>query len=163
MSWWHKQILKEIRRTRIETLLYKRYVADINIVMVAPEAGLDYIDGEVVMNEERDLCDELTKRKGDLLHERLGNFKSIESAHLNRSRGIGELPVLKCIHPRLHFNIPYTLRGSVHGKVNLKNGRNEMVFDRLWYHLSILLLVAIGAKLICSHGGLQIDKKKFVM
>ena len=48
--------------------------------------------------------------------------------------------------------------GSVHGKVNLKNSRNEIVFDRLWYPLSILLLAAIGAKLIGPHGGLQVDK-----
>ena len=53
--------------------------------------------------------------------------------------------------------------GSVQGKVNLKNGRNEIVFDRLWYSLSILLLAAIEAKLIGPHGGLQVDKNKFVM
>ena len=39
----------------------------------------------------------------------------------------------------------------------LKNGQNE-VFDRLWYPLSILLLAAIGAKLIGPYGGLQVDK-----
>ena len=50
--------------------------------------------------------------------------------------------------------------GSVHRKVNLKNGRNEIVFDRVWYPLSILLLAAIGAKLIGPHGGLQVDKKR---
>ena len=53
--------------------------------------------------------------------------------------------------------------GSFHEIVTLKNGRNEIVFDRLWYPLSILLLAAIGAKLIGPHGGLQVDKKKFVM
>ena len=53
--------------------------------------------------------------------------------------------------------------GSVHGKVNLKNSRNEIVFDRYWYPLSILLFAAIGAKLIGPHAGLQVDKKKFVM
>ena len=42
------------------------------------------------------------------------------------------------------------------GNVNQKNSRN--VFDRLWYPLSILLLAAIGAKLIGPHGGLQVDK-----
>ena len=47
----------------------------------------------------------------------------------------------------------------VHGKVNPKNGRNEIVFDRLWYPLSILLLAAIGAKLIGPCGLLQVDKK----
>ena len=50
--------------------------------------------------------------------------------------------------------------GSVHRKVNLKNGRNEIVFDRLWYPLSILLLAAIGAKLIGPNGGLHVDKQK---
>ena len=39
-------------------------------------------------------------------------------------------------------------------------GQNEIVFDRLWYPLSILLLAAIGAKLIGPHGGLQVDKQK---
>ena len=48
------------------------------------------------------------------------------------------------------------LIGSFHGKVNLKNGQNEI--DRLWYPLSILLLAAIGAKLIGPHGGLQVGK-----
>ena len=42
------------------------------------------------------------------------------------------------------------------GNVNQKNSRN--VFDRLWYPLSILLLAAIGAKLIGPHDGLQVDK-----
>ena len=35
-----------------------------------------------------------------------------------------------------------------------------MFLDRLWYPLSILLLAAIGAKLIGPHGGLQVDKQK---
>ena len=45
--------------------------------------------------------------------------------------------------------------------VNLKNGKNEIVFDRLWYPLSHLLLAAIGAKLILigPRGGLQVGKK----
>ena len=51
------------------------------------------------------------------------------------------------------------LDGSFHEIVNLKNSRNEIIFDRLWYPLSILLLAAIGAKLIGPHGGLQVDKK----
>ena len=42
--------------------------------------------------------------------------------------------------------------GSFHRKVNLKNGQNEIVFDRLWY--PPVLLFTIGAKLIAPHGGL---------
>ena len=34
----------------------------------------------------------------------------------------------------------------------------KYVFDRLWYTLSILLLAAIGVKLIGPHGGLQVGK-----
>ena len=49
--------------------------------------------------------------------------------------------------------------GSFHENVTLKNGQNKMVFDRLWYPLSILLLAAIGAKLIGPHGDLQVDKR----
>ena len=48
---------------------------------------------------------------------------------------------------------------SLHGNVNLKNGQNEIVFDRCTCPLSILLLAAIGAKLIGPHGGLQVDKE----
>ena len=44
--------------------------------------------------------------------------------------------------------------------VNQKNGQNDIVFDRLWYPVSILLLAAIGAKLIGLHGGFQVDKPK---
>ena len=40
-----------------------------------------------------------------------------------------------------------------------KRNQNEIVFDRLWCPLSILLLAAIGAKLIGPHGGLQVGKK----
>ena len=43
---------------------------------------------------------------------------------------------------------------SFYANVNLKNGQNEIVFDRLWYPLSILLLAAIWG----PHGGLQVDK-----
>ena len=50
------------------------------------------------------------------------------------------------------------ITGSFHRKVNLKSSQNEIGFDRLWYPLSILLLAAIGAKLIGPHGGLQVDK-----
>ena len=57
------------------------------------------------------------------------------------------------------LSIPTWTKGSVHEKVNLKRGLNEILFDRLWYPLSILLLAAIGAKLIGPHGGLQVDKK----
>ena len=49
---------------------------------------------------------------------------------------------------------------SFHENVALKNGQNEIVFDRLWYPMSILLLAALGAKLIGHHGGLQVDKQK---
>ena len=66
-------------------------------------------------------------------------------------------------HDKFQFTLYYTMQsttGSVHRKVNLKNGRNGVVFDRLWYPLSILLLVAIGAKLIGPHRGLQVDKQK---
>ena len=44
--------------------------------------------------------------------------------------------------------------------VNQKNGQNEIVFDRCTSPLSILLLAAIGAKLIGPHGVLQVDKPK---
>ena len=49
-------------------------------------------------------------------------------------------------------------QGSFHGNVTLNNGQNEIVFDRLWYPLFILLLAAIEAKLIGPLGGLQVDK-----
>ena len=42
---------------------------------------------------------------------------------------------------------------------HLKNDQIAIVFDRLWYPLSILLLAAIGEKLIGPHGGLQVDKE----
>ena len=48
--------------------------------------------------------------------------------------------------------------GPFHANVNQKICRLEIVFDRLWYPLSILLLAAIGAKLIGPHGGLQVGK-----
>ena len=51
----------------------------------------------------------------------------------------------------------------IHLNVILKNVQYEISFDRLWYPLSILLLAAIEAKLIGPHGGLQVDKNKFVM
>ena len=51
------------------------------------------------------------------------------------------------------------LAGPFHANVNQKICRLETVFDRLWYPLSILLLAAIGAKLIGPHGGLQVGKK----
>ena len=46
-----------------------------------------------------------------------------------------------------------------HGNVTHKNCRLEIVFDSLLRSLSILLLAAIGAKLIGPHGGLQVDKQ----
>ena len=48
---------------------------------------------------------------------------------------------------------------QIHVNVNQKICRLEIVFDKLWCPLSILLLAAIGAKLIGPHGGLQVDKK----
>ena len=38
--------------------------------------------------------------------------------------------------------------------------KNEIVFDRLWYPLSILLLATIGVKLIGPHGGFHVVKEK---
>ena len=55
------------------------------------------------------------------------------------------------------LDTPPTL-GSFHEIVNLKNSRSEIVFDRFWFPLSTILLAALGAKLIGSHGGLQVDK-----
>ena len=67
---------------------------------------------------------------------------------------------LKDVSLNFKSNYTKTKGGSVHWKVNLKNSRNEIIFDRLWYPLSILLLAAIGPKLIGPHGGLQVDKQK---
>ena len=58
---------------------------------------------------------------------------------------------------RVQSNI--TTVGPFHANVNPKICRLEIVFDRLWYPLSILLLAAIGAKLIGPHGGLQVGEK----
>ena len=41
-----------------------------------------------------------------------------------------------------------------------KNCRLEIVYDRLLRYRSILLLGALGAKLIGSYGGLQVDKQE---
>ena len=67
------------------------------------------------------------------------------------------LPLWFDIHILLLFIPVISTLGSVHGKVDQKNSQNEIVFDRLWYPLSILLLAAIGAKLIGPHVGLQVD------
>ena len=48
--------------------------------------------------------------------------------------------------------------GSFYENVNLKNSRNEIVFDMLWYPCPSLLLAAIGEKLIGPHSGLQVYK-----
>ena len=52
-----------------------------------------------------------------------------------------------------------SIGGSFHENVTLKNGQNEIVFDRLWYPMSILMLAAIGAMLIVPHDDLQDDKE----
>ena len=65
-----------------------------------------------------------------------------------------------CLSQIAILYISMSTLGSFHEIVTLKNGQNEIVFDRLWYPLSILLLAAIGAKLIGPHGGLQVDKQK---
>ena len=53
----------------------------------------------------------------------------------------------------------YFNKGKIHANVNQKICRLEIVFDRLWYPPSLLLLAAIGAKLIGPHGGLQFDEQ----
>ena len=59
--------------------------------------------------------------------------------------------------PDVSLNTNYFI-GSFHKNVTLKNDQNEIVFDRLRYPLSILLLVAIGAKIIGPHGLQSIEK-----
>ena len=54
---------------------------------------------------------------------------------------------------------PHSGSGSVHGKVNQKNSKNEIVFKRLWYPLSILLLDAIGVTFVDPHGGIYVNKE----
>ena len=52
------------------------------------------------------------------------------------------------------------MKGSTGVRVSPeKNSQSEIVFDRLWYPLSILLIAAIEAMLISPHGGLQVDKE----
>ena len=87
MSWWDKEFLKELRRIGIEILMYKRYVDDVNIIMVAPNAGLDYIDGRVVVNEERRSISEdengmtLLKKVGDSIHKSIQLEADYPSRH----------------------------------------------------------------------------------
>ena len=52
---------------------------------------------------------------------------------------------------------------KIHGhstRISTRKTAEMRVCDRLWYPLSILLLAAIGVKLIGPHGGLQVDKQK---
>ena len=53
----------------------------------------------------------------------------------------------------------YFNKGKIHANVNQKICRLEIVFDRLWYPPSTLLLATIGAKLIDPDCGLQVSKK----
>ena len=66
---------------------------------------------------------------------------------------------LLCISFSINISLPVKyIIGPFHANVNQTICRLEIVFDRLWYPLSILLLATIGAKLICLRGGLQIGK-----
>ena len=47
-----------------------------------------------------------------------------------------------------------------HWSFHIRETAKMRVFDRCTSPLSILLLAAIGAKLIDLHGGLQVDKHK---
>ena len=59
----------------------------------------------------------------------------------------------------MKYHYSSRIKGCVYLNVNQKNGQNEIVFYRCTCPLSILLLLAaIGAKLIGPQGGLQVDK-----
>ena len=57
-----------------------------------------------------------------------------------------------------HFSVSQGMGHSMHQCQSEQNGQNEIVFDRLGFTLSILLLAAIRAKFIGPHGGFQVGK-----
>ena len=80
MSWWDRQLLTKLDKLGIKVLLYKRYVDDINIILVAPDRRAEYLvegeEGKLVTNEEnKKTCSKeesgitLLKQIGDSIHE----------------------------------------------------------------------------------------------
>ena len=80
MSWWDKQLINRLEEVGIEVMLYKRYVDDINIVLVAPDPKSEYVVNdetgrrELVINENSEARGKeengvnLLKEIGNLIH-----------------------------------------------------------------------------------------------
>jgi hypothetical protein len=69
---WDKLMRKTLRMLRVKTMMYKRYVDDIDTAVVPQQAGTEYIDGELVVTEERLAEDKdvpIDVRTGRLLRE----------------------------------------------------------------------------------------------
>jgi hypothetical protein len=69
---WDKMMRKTLKILKIRTLMYKRYVDDINTAVVPKPAGTEYVAGQLVVTEERLALDQdvpTDVRTGRLLRE----------------------------------------------------------------------------------------------
>lgn len=63
MLWWDKKYIEKCERCGVELLLFKRYVDDVNQVVIPPEPGVSYEEGAMRVNEDQTREDE-EGRKG---------------------------------------------------------------------------------------------------
>ena len=91
MTWWDKELLRKLEELNIEVLLYKRYVDDVNIIFVAPDAKTEYITndegrGQLVFNEGREVGKEengmiILKKVGNTIHNSIQVKTDYPSLH----------------------------------------------------------------------------------
>ena len=99
MVWWDRQLTEKMEKIGLDVRLYKRYVDDINTVMVATKVGLRYNGVNLVGDETSVKADEgiaLDKRTmllfmavGNSIHPSIQLEDDYPSQH-----GDGKLPVL---------------------------------------------------------------------
>ena len=99
MVWWDRQLTEKMEKIGLDVRLYKRYVDDINTVMVATKVGLRYDGVNLVGDETSVKADEGTApdKRTMLLFMAVGNsiHPSIQlEVDYPSQHGDGKLPVL---------------------------------------------------------------------
>ena len=99
MVWWDRQLTEKMEKIGLDVRLYKRYVDDINTVMVATKVGLRYDGVNLVGDETSVKADEgiAPDKRTMLLFMAVGNsiHPSIQlEVDYPSQHGDGKLPVL---------------------------------------------------------------------
>ena len=140
MRWWDKKLLAKLQDIGLTTLLYKRYVDDINVAMQAVPCGATLQDGRMVIDVDRvdEQADDIRtmsilKQVGDSIHASIQLETDCPSNNAD-----GKVPILDLklwvngdgLIMHEHYMKPVSSRFTVHAKSAISQSAKRQILTQ---------------------------------